>query len=71
MDPNWVVHPPVPLRFNSADINADGVINLSDVAIFAGDYFGAYHYRSDFWWDGNLNLSDIAKMVPAFGINCE
>ena len=71
MYPDWIVHPPVPSRFNSADINGDGLVNLTDVALFAGDYFGSYHYRSDFWWDGVLNLADIAKMAPAYGLSCE
>lgn len=71
MYPDLTEHPPVPLRYNSPDINGDGVVNLTDVAIFAGDYFGVYHYRSDFWWDGVLNLSDWAKFSEGYGTYCE
>lgn len=71
MSPDFVYFPPVPLRINSPDINADGVVNLIDVSDFADDYFGAYHYRSDFWWDGVLNLSDVAKMTAGYGASCE
>ncbi len=64
-------HPPLSLRFNSADINGDGTVDLADVSLFAGDYFGEYQYRSDFFWDGVLNLSDLAPMASGFGITCE
>ena len=71
MHPDEGEHPPVPLRFNSADINADGVVDLIDVAIFSADFFGEYHYRSDFRWDGVLDLSDVAMMAMGVGSNCE
>jgi len=58
------------LQFNSADINGDGVVNLADVGIFAGDYFGDHHFRSDFYWDGTLNLSDLARLAEAMGREC-
>jgi hypothetical protein len=64
-------HPPVQLRFNSADIDGDGNINLTDVAAFSTDFFGSYHYRSDFHWDGQLNLADVAKMASGFGHDCQ
>lgn len=70
-DPGGWVFPPVPLRFNSPDINADGEVNLTDLAFFSGDFFGTYHYRSDFWWDGVLNLSDLAQMALGYGTSCE
>ncbi len=57
-------------HFNSPDINGDLVVNLTDIAWFAGDYFGPYDYRSDFFWDGVLNLSDIALMAQAVGASC-
>jgi hypothetical protein len=63
--------PPVPLRFNSADINADGGVNLADVSLFAADYFGEYHYRCDFRWDGSLNLLDIVMLATGLGTSCD
>ena len=55
---------------NSTDINGDGSVNLTDVGFFAGDYFGAYTFRSDFHHDGVLNLSDVAKLGPSIGASC-
>jgi len=50
----------LPIQFNSPDVNSDGIINLSDIALFAQDLFsGPAPYRSDFNWDGVINLSDI------------
>ena len=69
--PNGWEHPPVRLRFNSADINADGVVDLIDVSIFATDFFGEYHYRSDFRWDGVLNLMDCEMLAIGFGKICD
>ncbi len=62
---------PLPMRFNSADINGDGAVNLTDVILFTEDYYTSYHYRSDFHWDGALNLSDIGKMASGMGHNCQ
>ena len=64
-------HPPVQLRFNSADIDGDGNINLTDVSAFSRDFHGSYHYRSDFHWDGLLNLADVAKMASGLGHDCQ
>jgi hypothetical protein len=58
-----VINAPLNILFNSPDINGDLVVNLTDVILFAGDYYGAYNYRSDFYWDGNLNLSDIVILA--------
>jgi hypothetical protein len=57
-------------HFNSPDINGDLQVNLSDIAIFAGDFFGAYNYRSDFFWDGVLNLADIGFLAQGVGASC-
>ena len=62
--------PPVKIRINSADINSDGKVDLSDVPKFAENYYGSYHYRSDFHWDGVIDLSDIAKFAQGLGHNC-
>lgn len=62
--------PPLAMRFNSADISGNGSVDLADVPLFADDYYGAYAYRSDFNWDGALNLSDVTKMAISLGSSC-
>jgi hypothetical protein len=59
------------LQFNSADINADGVVNLTDIGQFAG-YFGVgnYGYAADFQFDGIINLSDIGLLAIGLGASC-
>ncbi len=69
--PDGWQHPPITLRFNSADLNHDGSVNLSDIAIFAADLYGPYHYRSDFFWDRTINLTDVVKMASGLGHNCQ
>ena len=71
----WVAGAPlfsagINLRFNSPDINWDGIVSLVDVAIFAGDFFGGYQFRSDFHRDGILNLADIAILAQSLGAQC-
>ena len=57
---------PLPLTFNSADINGDLTVGLSDAAFFSQDLLnGPYNFRSDFNNDGVINLSDSARMAPA------
>ncbi len=65
-----VTNPGLVLRHNSADLNGDAVANLADVPLFAGDYFGAYAFRSDLWFDGVVNLTDIARLVEGIGATC-
>jgi hypothetical protein len=60
----------LPIYFNSADINGDLVVDISDVTLFAGDYFGVTAYQSDFYWDGTLDVSDVVKLAPAYGVAC-
>lgn len=60
----------LPLHFNSADLNGDLVVNLTDVGEFAIDFFGGYRYRSDFHYDGILNLRDVALMAAAMQAAC-
>ena len=57
------------LRINSADIDGDGRVNLTDVGIFNSD-LGGSAYRSDFHWDGVVNLSDAGMMAAALGAAC-
>lgn len=60
----------LPLKFNSPDINGDLVVNLADVAVFAGDYFIGHHFRSDLNGDGVLNLLDVSIFMQHFGAQC-
>lgn len=60
----------LPLQINSPDVNADLRVNLSDLVPFTMDYFGAYHFRSDLFHDGRINLSDVAIMAEQMGQTC-
>lgn len=55
---------------NSPDINGDLATDLLDLALFASDFFGSYAYRSDFFWDGAVNLADLANMAGWYGCEC-
>jgi hypothetical protein len=59
------------LWHNSPDINGDGIVNLSDVPLFASDYLGGLDpFRADYQYDGVVNLSDVVKVSQAFGSQC-
>jgi len=58
------------LQHNSADLNGDGSANLSDIPLFAGDFYGAYAFRSDLQYDGIVNLSDIPRLASGVGAVC-
>jgi len=58
------------LVFNSPDINGDLLVNLSDVQLFAGDFYGSYHFRSDLAFDNVINLSDIVPLSRSLGATC-
>jgi hypothetical protein len=63
--------PPVVLTFNSPDLDGDREVNLSDVQLFATDYYdSSYHHRSDLHYDGRINLADIVPLANAFGTAC-
>jgi hypothetical protein len=64
---DWIY---VPISVNSPDVDGNLVVNLSDVVLFAEDFYGAYDYRSDFHWDGMINLSDLVLLVQGFGAAC-
>jgi hypothetical protein len=57
---------PLPLRLTSPDLNADGMINISDIGIFAGA-MGGYDWRLDYNGDGLVNISDIGIFVAHLG----
>ncbi|MEN8007142.1 MAG: hypothetical protein ABFS42_09005 [Candidatus Krumholzibacteriota bacterium] len=58
------------VNFSSPDIDGNLVVNLSDVTLFAMDFFGPYVFRSDLHHDGAVNLSDLAVVAGAVGITC-
>ncbi len=51
--------PPLAIHFNSTDLTGDLVVSITDATAFATDYGGSYNYRSDFHWDGVLDVSDL------------
>jgi len=59
------------LAVNSPDINGDLQVNLVDLSLFGQDFHGVYAYRSDFVWDGQVNLLDLAVLGGALGLECE
>jgi hypothetical protein len=62
--------PGLDIQFVSPDVNGDLVVTLTDVVLFAADYYGLYVYRSDFYYDGNVNLSDIVLLAQGLGAEC-
>ena len=58
------------LSYNSPDMNGDGSFNLADMGMFSTDFYGEYHFRSDFFRDGAINLSDVGQLATSFGANC-
>ena len=59
------------LVFNSPDLNADRFVNLTDVQLFAEDFWGQYNFRGDFIWDGIINLSDVVPLAVSQGSSCD
>jgi hypothetical protein len=62
--------PSSPIDFNSADISGDLEVNLVDVSRFSTDLNAGYNYRSDFRWDGVLNLLDLSRLAMAISATC-
>lgn len=73
----WVMtyaatQPRLDLRLVSPDLNGDLVVDLTDVQLFATDYLsGSHPARSDFVWDGVLNLSDLIIMANHINTRCD
>ncbi len=63
--------PGLPLHCNSADINGDLMVDLVDVSLFASDLFSGYNYRSDFHFDGVINIADVAKLAQGMSSACQ
>ncbi|RKX28770.1 MAG: hypothetical protein DRP71_17015 [Verrucomicrobia bacterium] len=61
----------LPVSYNSPDLNGDGGVNLTDVQIFAGDFFAVgYAFRADLFFDNIVNLSDLPRLAAAIGAGC-
>ena len=61
----------IALGHNSPDLDGSGAVNLTDVQIFAGDFFDvAYNFRSDLFFDATVNLSDLPLLAAAIGAAC-
>ncbi len=58
------------ILFNSPDIDGNLVVNLSDTVLYAQNATGAYHYRSDFFFDNAINLSDTVLYAQGIGAVC-
>jgi len=59
------------IAVNTPDIDANWVVDLIDVTLFAIDILNQTgDYRSDFWWDGVINLSDLALFAQGYGTAC-
>ena len=62
---------PIPfVKVNSVDLNCDLVVDLIDLADFAAAYFGTVTYCVDFYWDGVMNLLDLAAFSQHYGHEC-
>lgn len=63
------------LQFHSADLDGDLDVDLADIGEFAVD-LGGYAgggpapFRSDFFWNGQINLQDIGEMGTGIGAIC-
>ncbi len=55
--------------FNSPDVFADGVVDLSDVSQFSG-YYGGTSYAADYFYDGSVNLSDLVLFSSSVNVIC-
>ena len=58
------------ILFNSADLDASGLVDLSDTVTFSSAFQGAYDYMVDYYFDGILNLSDLVFFTLGLGTSC-
>ena len=60
----------LPYSVHSPDMVLSFSIDLADVGEFGADFFGGYTYRSDLFWDGVVNLADLAVLGTTIGSEC-
>ena len=65
-----VQNPGLPLHFNSPDINGNLMVDLVDISQFSSDFFGAYHFRSDLYRNGVIDLVDVMLLARGMGAEC-
>ena len=58
------------IRFNSADLSGDGIVDLTDLGDFASYFGGAYDYAADFVWNGSVGLEDLGRFAESLGKGC-
>jgi hypothetical protein len=64
---------PLPyISFNSPDFNCDLIVDLVDLSTFAAAYFAdpPAPYCVDLYWDGVMNLQDLARFSAQYGLEC-
>ena len=73
----WIPEPPcleiaVPIRLVSPDMNADLLVNIQDVALFAMAWPPLpYDVHADLNGDSIVGLQDFARLAQHFGHHCE
>jgi len=65
-----LMQPPFAIAANSPDLTGDLVVDIADVAKFTQLWFSDYDYRIDFYWDGIINIADVALFVQGLGSAC-
>jgi hypothetical protein len=59
---------PPPIDPCVCDIDGDGRVSITDIVLFAEDFFSAnYDARSDFDGSGTVDLTDVAILAQALG----
>lgn len=57
----------LPIQVVSPDIVPDGLVNVQDVGVFAGDLSGSYESRSDFDFNGVIDIRDLGVFASHVG----
>jgi hypothetical protein len=59
------------ILFNSSDMDGSGAQGVQDTIIFVPLYTGGgYNYSIDFFFDGNINLSDLVLYAGGLNTSC-